>query len=107
MFEVSMYDGCKPITVYAVDKNKDCTMFLVYDLTYNSGWQWINASLMLKPIKEVDNMTKEENLQDAMIIASNKTGTTFRKLWDVKQKDGLIGVYNLGLKHMYEYLEGK
>ena len=106
MFKVSMYDGCKPITVYAVDKNKDCTMFLVHNLIGNSGWEWINASLMLEPIKEVDNVT-EEKMKDAMIRASNKAEITKQELFDVLTDYGLMAVYNLGMGHMYEYLKGK
>lgn len=46
-----------------------------------------------------------EDMEDSMIRASNKAGITSTQLLNVLVQQGVIGVYNLGLKHMYEYLE--
>lgn len=50
------------------------------------------------------DMTKEDKMEDAMIRAANKAVITSHQLLDVLMQQGLMGVYNLGLKHMYEYL---
>lgn len=54
-----------------------------------------------------------EDMRDSMIRASNKACLERNMLLDIFYKGensdngGLMGVYNLGLQHMYEYLEGK
>lgn len=53
------------------------------------------------------------NMEDVMIRAANKAGITKDELIDIFYKGadvpngGLVGVYNLGMQHMYEYLRGK
>ena len=47
-----------------------------------------------------------EKMEDEMIKASNKAGITSHQLLDILVQQGVTGVYNLGLKHMYEYLKG-
>ena len=49
--------------------------------------------------------TKEENMQDIMIRASNKALVTREQLFNVLFQKGVLAVYNLGMQHMYEYLE--
>lgn len=49
----------------------------------------------------------ELTMEEVMIRATNKAGVTPHQLLDVLVKQGVMGVYNLGLKHLYEYLEGK
>lgn len=44
---------------------------------------------------------------ETMVRASNKAELNLKKLFDTYEKDGLMGVYNLGMKHMYEYLGDK
>ena len=44
-------------------------------------------------------------MEEAMIKAANESGVTSHQLLDVMVQQGITGVYNLGLKHMYEYLE--
>ena len=56
---------------------------------------------------ELEKENKEETMDDAMIRASNKAGITSTQLLNVLVQHGVIGVYNLGMKHMYEYLEDK
>ena len=48
-----------------------------------------------------------EYIQDAMIRASRKAGLTRNQLLDTLFEEGVLAVYNLGMKHMYEYLEDK
>ena len=50
-------------------------------------------------------LTKEENMQDTMIRASNKALVTREQLFNVLFQKGVLAVYNLGMQHMYEYLE--
>lgn len=54
-----------------------------------------------------EDMTEEDYICDAMIRASRKQKMTTNELLKTHREYGLIGVYNLGMKHMYEYLEGK
>ncbi|MBR5796379.1 MAG: hypothetical protein IKY26_09565 [Erysipelotrichaceae bacterium] len=44
-------------------------------------------------------------IQDVMIRASNKAHLTKEQLIDAFWDKGLMGVYNLGLRHMFEYLK--
>ena len=55
--------------------------------------------------KEYEALEQEYKLEGAMIGASNKAGFTKQQLFVVLAEDGLVGVYDLGMKHMYEYLE--
>lgn len=63
--------------------------------------------------KEYEALESEYKLKDAMIGASNKAGLKKDMLIDIFYKGadsdsgGLIGVYNLGMKHMWEYLNDK
>ena len=50
---------------------------------------------------------QEYLMMESMIRASNKAELNLRKLFDTYEKDGLMTVYNLGMKHMYEYLKGE
>lgn len=51
-------------------------------------------------------LTEEDKMEDAMIRAANKAVITSHQLLDVFMQQGVMGVYHLGLKHMYEYLKG-
>ena len=48
-------------------------------------------------------MTKD--FEDIAIKAANEYGLTKQQLMDFFWDNGLMGVYNLGMKHMYEYLK--
>ena len=48
---------------------------------------------------------REKRAEDAIIRASNKAGLTNNDLFDAFKVKGLLGVYNLGMMHMYEYLK--
>ena len=48
----------------------------------------------------------EDDEQDKMIRATRKSDVTKQDLIDTFNKKGLIGVYNLGLKNMLDYLNG-
>lgn len=52
-------------------------------------------------------LIKDENMQDIMIRAANKAKLTRNLLLDTLYEEGVLAVYNLGMKHMYEYLEDK
>ena len=49
----------------------------------------------------------EDNKQEVMIRASNDAHLTKDMLTDTWYMKGLMGVYNLGLEHMHDYLEKK
>lgn len=46
----------------------------------------------------------EQNMEEAIIRASTNAGLTHRQLIDTNTMSGLMGVYNLGMEHMYKYL---
>ena len=48
----------------------------------------------------------EQNAQDKMIRATRKSNVTKQTLLNTFTEKGLIGVYNLGLKNMLDYLNG-
>ena len=48
-----------------------------------------------------------EDMEDSMIRATNKAELTRNQLLDTLLEKGVLAVYNLGMKHMYEYLEEK
>ena len=50
---------------------------------------------------------KHYEKKDVMIKASNKAGLTRNQLLDTLFENGVLAVYNLGMKHMYEYLKGE
>ena len=56
---------------------------------------------------EKRELTKEEKMKDVMIRASNKAESTRNQLLEVLFEKGVLAVYNLGMQHMYEYLEKK
>lgn len=47
-----------------------------------------------------------EDVEDAKIRASRKAGINAPQLLNYLEDYGCLGVYNLGMKHMYEYLKG-
>lgn len=49
----------------------------------------------------------EKRIEDVIIRASNKAGLTRENLSDAFKEKGFMGIYNLGMQHMYEYLESK
>lgn len=53
-----------------------------------------------------EDMTQEDKMEDAMIGAAIKGGLKGADLLDLFKWQGLFGIYNLGMKHMYEYLNG-
>ena len=48
----------------------------------------------------------EQSTQDKIIRATRKSNVTNKILLDIFAEKGLIGVYNLGLKNMLDYLNG-
>lgn len=46
-----------------------------------------------------------EDMEESMIRASRKAELTRNQLLDTLYEKGVLAVYNLGMKHMYEYLE--
>lgn len=51
--------------------------------------------------------TKKVNVEYIILKASKTAKITKQQLLSIFTENGLVGVYNLGLKHMYEYLENK
>lgn len=50
---------------------------------------------------------KHYEMQDSMIRAANKAKLTRNLLLDTLFEEGVLAVYNLGMEHMYKYLEDK
>lgn len=48
----------------------------------------------------------EQSTQDKIIRATRKSNVTKQTLLDTFTEKGLVGVYNLGLKNMLDYLNG-
>ena len=48
----------------------------------------------------------EQSTQDKIIRATRKSNVTKQTLLDTFAEKGLVGVYNLGLKNMLDYLNG-
>ena len=48
----------------------------------------------------------EQSTQDKIIRATRKSNVTNKILLDIFAEKGLVGVYNLGLKNMLDYLNG-
>lgn len=47
------------------------------------------------------------DFKDIAIRASDQVGLTRNQLLGTLFEDGVMAVYNLGMKHMYDYLEGE
>lgn len=60
-----------------------------------------------KVYKDDEEMKKDYDMEDTMIRASKKAEITKSQLLDTLFEEGILAVYNLGMKHMYEYLEDK
>lgn len=68
---------------------------------FGKDWDLTEVARILE-----EDMTKEDKMEDAMIRAANKAVITSHQLLDALVQQGVMGVYHLGLKHMYEYLKG-
>lgn len=49
-------------------------------------------------------LREQLKIHDTMLMASNKAKLTKQQLCDTLVEEGLMAVYNLGMKHMYDYL---
>ena len=58
-------------------------------------------------LETVSRESFPDNMKDSMIRASKKAEFTRNQLLDTLFEEGVLAVYNLGMKHMYEYLEDK
>lgn len=68
---------------------------------FGKDWDLTEVARILE-----EDMTKEDEMEDSMIRAANKAVITSHQLLDTLVQQGVMGVYHLGLKHMYEYLKG-
>ena len=48
-----------------------------------------------------------EDMEDSMLRAANEAEITRNKLLNTLYNKGVLAVYNLGMEHMYKYLECK
>ena len=55
-------------------------------------------------LEEIINL-KYGKFEDIAIRASNKANLTNKDLFDANARNGLMGVYDLGMEHMYNYLK--
>lgn len=53
------------------------------------------------------DLEKDDLIQDTMIRASRKQNMKMDLLLKTHRENGLVGVYNLGMEHMYKYLMKK
>ena len=69
------------------------------------GYTILGKVETLEEFEELQKKNEKEDIQDIMIRASNKAGITRNQLLNVLFEDGVLAIYNLGMKHMYEYLK--
>ena len=64
---------------------------------------------LMKTLEDEELRKEYESLEIeyTMIKAANKANLTGQQLIDTNTEEGLLGVYNLGMQHMYEYLKGE
>jgi len=85
----------------------DISMYIHNDILYNPK-NYLSEEAIANYLKEKENWFNEpDNIEDVMIRASKKAGLTRKQLHDMFFKEGVMAVYNLGMKHMYEYLKEK
>ena len=72
---------------------------------HKNDWCYCSPNSCCTDYEKAIELTEEEKKEDAMINASNKAKITTHQVLDVLIQEGAMGVYNLGLKHMYEYLK--
>lgn len=70
---------------------------------FNKDWDSTEAAHIL--MEDIEKNSTKESMEDAMIRAGNKAVITSHQLLDIFVQQGVMGVYHLGMKHMYEYLE--
>lgn len=75
--------------------------------------EWCRSNRMYQQLKmeeasrqALEEFENEDDEQDKMIRATRKFDVTKQDLIDTFNEKGLIGVYNLGLKNMLDYLNG-
>ena len=75
--------------------------------------EWCRGNRMYQQLKmdeasrqALEEFENEDDEQDKMIRATRKFDVTKQDLIDTFNEKGLIGVYNLGLKNMLDYLNG-
>ena len=59
----------------------------------------------LEEFERLRKKNKKEDLEDVMYKASYKGKLTRDKLLNTLFEEGVLAVYDLGMKHMYEYLK--
>lgn len=69
-------------------------------------YDFFNEILLRHMDDKLEEEKKKDDMEDSMIRASNKAGLTRNQLFDTLFEEGLLAIYNLGMKHMYEYLKG-
>ena len=72
---------------------------------FDKDWDLTEAARIL--MEDIEKNSSKESMEDAMIRAANKAKLTRNQLLDTLYEEGILAVYNLGMKHMYEYLKGK
>ena len=70
---------------------------------FDKDWDSTEAAHIL--MEEIEKNSTKESKEESMIRAGNKAVITSHQLLDVFAQKGVMGVYHLGMKHMYEYLE--
>ena len=56
---------------------------------------------------KLEEENKKDDMEQSMIGASNKARLTRNQLIDMFFEEGVMAIYKLGMKHMYEYLKGE
>lgn len=70
---------------------------------FDKDWDLTEAAHIL--MEDIEENSTKETMDDAMINAAIKCEFSERELLDLSKESGLIGVYMLGMKHMYQYLK--
>ena len=75
--------------------------------------EWCRSNRLYQQLKmeeasrqALEEFKNKDDKQDKMIRATRKSDVTQQDLIDTFNEKGLIGVYNLGLKNMLDYLNG-
>lgn len=71
---------------------------------FDKDWDLTEAVHIL--MEDIEKDSTKESMEDTMIRAAIKYGFNGRELLDLFKERGLVSVYHLGMKHMYEYLKG-
>lgn len=72
---------------------------------FDKDWDLTEAAHIL--MEDIEENSTKETMDNAIINATIKYGFNGKELLDLFKERGLVCIYHLGMKHMYEYLKGE